>query len=392
MITTIKLATAAALVSATFILSPFARAQSTNILDASGDVFTTAGGGILDITSVEVANNAFDLVFTIHLAGNPVAADWGKYMIAFDTVPGGDPTGNGWARPISMSSGMDYWVGAWVDGGNGGQVWTHSVAWSQTGSASVTKTTSNVTVAFPFAALGLSPGDTFEFDVYTSGGGGDGAIDALSNPSQTVAIWGGPYDSMLKSSHTIANVPAQTNRVTFTVNMTNATGTDATVYDAATRVFINGNFTGWDLNEGDGDWGATPRAELEMTRIGDSSLHTITLPIPPGHPLRLVYKFSMNGFDNEAGFAMDHVGYIRAAPGQIAHTMPLDTWIGTNTVALANREEARFGNLRAAPAGPGQVSLAWDGLKCVSLQSSTGLSGFVTDTNTAGLSSTNVAT
>ncbi|MFN3409782.1 MAG: hypothetical protein ACK45B_12350, partial [Limisphaerales bacterium] len=600
-----------------------ARGQS-NYVDTVGDVFTGAGGGILDITSVEVGNSAFDLIFTINLAGNPVATDWGKYMIAFDTKPGGDLTGNGWGRPISMSSGMDYWVGTWVDGGNGGEVREYTGSWPIIGGPTVSKTTTNVTISFPFALLGLSPGDTFEFDVFTSGGGGgDGAIDSLANPVQSVANWGDAYDAVLKRSYTIANVPAQTNKVTFTVNMevpmllyannpldplgfdatsdvlyvrgsfngftnsldyrlfqvgtttlftntvdvvatngqtvfykffgdsfpgyeipsatcggnrsltitaanmtaplaywndsrvtdptniitfqadlavqiltgafntntdsvyvrgnfngwsgpgllltnvpsttlfqgslvepffptngckplsykflinanyesgsnrdtnvttlnpllagaydrvtlcdvleqtnfvtftvnmTNAVGTDSTVYDTNTPVYINGNFTGWDLNDGPGDWGSTPKAELQMSRIGDTSLHTITLPIPPGHPLRLVYKFSMNGFDNEAGFAVDHVRYIRTTPGQNTYTLPLDTWIGTNTVAFNTREEAKFGNLKASPAGPGQVSVTWNGLKCVSLQTSTNLTGFVTDTNTTGLSATNIAT
>lgn len=620
---TIKLLTSAAALSAVILLAPAARGQS-NYVDTVGDVFTGAGGGILDITSVEVGNSAFDLIFTINLAGDPVATDWGKYMIAFDTKPGGDTTGNGWGRPISMSSGMDYWVGTWVDGGNGGEVREYTGSWPVIGSPVVSKTTTNVTISFPFALLGLSPGDTFEFDVFTSGGGGgDGAIDSLANPVQSVANWSDAYDAALKRSYTIANVPAQTNKVTFTVNMevpmllyannpldplgfdatsdvlyvrgsfngftnsldyrlfqvgtttlftntvdvvatngqtvfykffgdsfpgyeipsticgdnrsltitsanmsaplaywndsrvtdptniitfqadlavqiltgafdtnsdsvyvrgnfngwsgpgllltnvpsttlfqgslvepffptngckplsykflinanyesgsnrdtnvttlnpllagaydrvtlcdvleqtnfvtftvnmTNAVGTDSTVYDTNTPVYINGNFTGWDLNDGPGDWGSTPKAELQMTRIGDTSLHTITLPIPPGHPLRLVYKFSMNGFDNEAGFAVDHVRYIRTTPGQNTYSLPLDTWIGTNTVAFNNREEAKFGNLKASPAGPGQVNVTWNGLKCVSLQTSTNLTGFVTDTNTTGLSATNIAT
>lgn len=620
---TIKLLTSAAALSAVILLAPAARGQS-NYVDTVGDVFTGAGGGILDITSVEVGNSAFDLIFTINLAGNPVATDWGKYMIAFDTKPGGDLTGNGWGRPISMSSGMDYWVGTWVDGGNGGEVREYTGSWPIIGGPTVSKTTTNVTISFPFALLGLSPGDTFEFDVFTSGGGGgDGAIDSLANPVQSVANWGDAYDAVLKRSYTIANVPAQTNKVTFTVNMevpmllyannpldplgfdatsdvlyvrgsfngftnsldyrlfqvgtttlftntvdvvatngqtvfykffgdsfpgyeipsatcggnrsltitaanmtaplaywndsrvtdptniitfqadlavqiltgafntntdsvyvrgnfngwsgpgllltnvpsttlfqgslvepffptngckplsykflinanyesgsnrdtnvttlnpllagaydrvtlcdvleqtnfvtftvnmTNAVGTDSTVYDTNTPVYIYGNFTGWDLNDGPGDWGSTPKAELQMSRIGDTSLHTITLPIPPGHPLRLVYKFSMNGFDNEAGFAVDHVRYIRTTPGQNTYTLPLDTWIGTNTVAFNTREEAKFGNLKASPAGPGQVSVTWNGLKCVSLQTSTNLTGFVTDTNTTGLSATNIAT
>jgi hypothetical protein len=46
------------------------------------------------------------------------------------------------------------------------------------------------------ASLGLSMGDTFYFDAYSSGGGsGDGAIDALANPNVSVQGWGDSYTS-----------------------------------------------------------------------------------------------------------------------------------------------------------------------------------------------------
>jgi len=66
----------------------------------------------------------------------------------------------------------------------------------------------SVTISFNYAGLGLSAGDTFSFDVYTSGGGPtDGAVDALSNSSQTIADWGNAYNSALVSSYTITPIP-----------------------------------------------------------------------------------------------------------------------------------------------------------------------------------------
>jgi hypothetical protein len=190
--------------------------------DSTGENFTTAGGGILDITSVEVNNTASDLIFKINLAGDPVATDWGKYCIGFDTTAGGDPAGNGWVRPISMSSGMDYWVGSWVDTGNGAELrkWD-GTAWpgtaqSSTGGANpdgltISKDTSSLTLQFHFAGLGLVNGSTFHFDVYTTGGGGtDGAVDALANPTQTISDWGNSYDSVLQDAFTITAVPEPT--------------------------------------------------------------------------------------------------------------------------------------------------------------------------------------
>jgi hypothetical protein len=188
--------------------------------DGTGDgALVGAGGGILDITSVEVNNTATDLIFKISLVGDPVATDWGKYMIGIDSTAGGDTAGNGWARPISMSSGMDYFVGSWVDSGNGAEIrnWT-GAAWAlqdatyspNPDNLAISKDASSVTIQFNFAGLGLALGNFFTFDVYTSGGGGtDSAIDALANPAQTVANWGDAYNSgSLVDSYTLVPEPS----------------------------------------------------------------------------------------------------------------------------------------------------------------------------------------
>jgi hypothetical protein len=190
-------------------------AAAATYTDPTGDgALVGAGGGILDITSVEVNSTSTDLIFKINLAGDPVATDWGKYLIGIDSAPGGDTAGNGWARPISMSSGMDYFIGSWADWGNGAEIrnWT-GAAWNLQSATylpnpdnlTFAKDTSSVTLQFGFAGLGLAPGSSFSFDVYTSGGGGsDGAIDALANPAQTIANWSDPYDSgSLVVSYTI---------------------------------------------------------------------------------------------------------------------------------------------------------------------------------------------
>src|ERR1043165_5876025 len=71
----------------------------------------------LDLTKMEVTNDSTDIIFTLSVrAANITTPDWGKYCIGIDSVSGGDTNGNGWGRPIKMSSGMDYWIGSWVDG------------------------------------------------------------------------------------------------------------------------------------------------------------------------------------------------------------------------------------------------------------------------------------
>ena len=183
------------------------RASAVTYSDSTGDTFPV--NGIMDITSVEVTHNATDIIFKINLNGNPTADDWGKYMIGIDSTGGGDSSGNAWARPISMP-GMDWWIGSWADSGNGAEVWKYTGSWglqsatyaSNPDNVGLTKDTSSVTIKFAYAGLGLT---TFKFDVYTSGGGGgDGAVDALGNPNQTIADWGNSYDSgTLVNTYTI---------------------------------------------------------------------------------------------------------------------------------------------------------------------------------------------
>ena len=206
------------IIAASILTALALNAHAATYLDSTGE---TIGPGILDISSVEVNNTATDLIFKINLTGDPVATDWGKYMIGLDTTAGGDPAGNGWVRPIGMASGMDYWAGTWVDGGNGGEVrnWT-GAAWAlqsatygaNPDSISTIKNSSSVTIQFKYAGLGLAPGSTFCFDIYTSGGGGgDGAIDALGNPAQSIANWGDYYNSGSQYvTYTIPAVPEPT--------------------------------------------------------------------------------------------------------------------------------------------------------------------------------------
>lgn len=193
-----------------------AGAYATVFPDATGDLHDGTGGGTnftgfthLDIASVEITNDLANLYVKITLAGDIVASSWGKYMVAIDSAPGGDPASNGWGRPILMPSGMDYWLGSWADGGppaGGLELRGYSG-----GSWSLLKASYNATpndlplpaisqfatvLTVPLADLGLAGGGTFAFDVYSSGGGGgDGAVDALSVATPSITDWGNPFTS-----------------------------------------------------------------------------------------------------------------------------------------------------------------------------------------------------
>jgi len=179
--------------------------------DATGDIDPgiATGNGTLDILSMEVSHTATDFIFKLTVNGNVSTTDWGKFMIGIATGNTlGTATGDGWGRPINLdgpgTADMNYWIGSWVDGGGGSQLWSYDngtsswvgpgalAGFSFTGGA-----TSTITHTVSHASLGITtaPG-TIYFDAYSSGGGGsDGAVDALANPNVSITSWSQSYTS-----------------------------------------------------------------------------------------------------------------------------------------------------------------------------------------------------
>ena len=190
--------------------------------DAIGETFISSSGTI-DFVGAEVSNTATDLVISLKVDGNVGTTDWGKFMIGIATTKtDGTTSGNGWGRPISLSApsgkGMDFWTGAWVDGGGASQLYkytsgTPTGSWSNIGSSNQQIGTyatgkSLLTYTYSLATLGVTVGDTIYFDAYSSGGGGgDGAIDALANSAQSISAWGGSYTSSGSNLNSYTLVP-----------------------------------------------------------------------------------------------------------------------------------------------------------------------------------------
>ena len=67
-----------------------------------------------------------------------------------------------------------------------------------------------------------------------------------------------------------------------------------------------------------------PYAPYELTNgTSGDKLYSTTLLIPRGNPLQMMYKFSINGADNELAAYVNHVRYIRNVG---SYTLPLDTF------------------------------------------------------------------
>jgi hypothetical protein len=193
-------------------LATFSSLRADVYTDAVNDIDSFASSFThLDISSVTITNTATDLNFVIGLNGSIVPpTDWGKYMVAIDSVAGGDVTGNGWARPISMPSGMDHWIGTWVDQDPNSfrELRNYSGGWNLINSATNIRSGNTVAFSVALSDLGLSVGNTFTFDVFSSGGGSnDSAIDALSIATPSVTGWNGPFASNSTLTYTITGVP-----------------------------------------------------------------------------------------------------------------------------------------------------------------------------------------
>jgi len=193
--------------------------------DAIGDIDAgiSTGSGTLDLVSMEVSHTATDIQFKLTVNGNIGSNDWGKFMVGIANNKGyGTSTSDGWARPITMSAngGMTNWLGSWVDGGGGAENRSNQTSWGLTGAsyngnfgnfAFAAGAQSTITYGVSIASLGMSIGDTFRFDAYSSGGGNaDSAVDALANPNVAITSWGEAYDSGTSTSfsYTLTAIPA----------------------------------------------------------------------------------------------------------------------------------------------------------------------------------------
>ena len=184
-----------AILCAAFGLASFLNlsAQARVYSDASSDLFDN-GFANLDITSVEVTNDASNLTFTVTVRG---FSDWTKYLIGIRTAvaASSSTTGNLWGRNNTYAEGINFQIASWVDNGGGvGFSQYASNAWTSTSGASIdlNQTGSNkVSWTVSLASLGLSLGDTFKFDVGTTGGGGgDPFVDVATRNEPATSGWG----------------------------------------------------------------------------------------------------------------------------------------------------------------------------------------------------------
>jgi hypothetical protein len=145
--------------------------------------------------------------------------------------------------------------------------------------------------------------------------------------------------------------------VVFSVNMTNAVGTDSHVFDpsAGDYVYLNGvpnGFLTWD----------TFLPQLTNNPVG-SRIYSIEMLLPKGSPVVQTYKYGINGADDEAAQGSNHSRVVRRTGSYI---LPLDTF--GNQYA-----EPSFGELAVGSAIASQVPVSWLGRPGVHLQTTADL-------------------
>ena len=186
--------------------------------DPGGPSDRFSGGPEVDIDNVVVSNDALNINFQINLNST---ADIGtnyfaNYEVGIQVNNGaggqtaingnyglGDPTiGSGYGNDVGISTGMNFFIGSFLNGptySGGAELFAYSTTtgWSKIGSTAplteVTTGTPSAGFSFPMSALGLSAGNNFKFDVWTTFSGGQSAYDALGGSTYTNGYF--PYSN-----------------------------------------------------------------------------------------------------------------------------------------------------------------------------------------------------
>ncbi len=305
-----------------------------------------------------ITNDANNIFFQINLAASDgghatnittdTTQSYGKYQIGLETVPGaGNTAVSNPYNPIGISTGMNYWLDNWTNQTTGGTVATPDTgdgqvfnfaagAWTQiggnglatdtAGNPQFTQTalgTTSVTMTVSLSLLGLSVGNQFNFDAWTTYDGGNGAVDALDSgaaaTSESSATYVNPY---APTPYDSATAPGSTYATTiYSVAVPTFTWNDST----AAAGFADG--TTWDINDQNQfNWNNGIFADYytDNTNVifNDTNNGNYAVALNTTvHPNSVV-------FDNSAG------NYTISGTGGIAGTGSL-TKMGSSTVTLS---------------------------------------------------------
>ena len=182
--------------------------HGTSYVDATSDLFDN-GFTNLDISGVYLENDATNLYISVTTVA---FQNWTKYMMYFDTENTGGTSTNAWSRPVDLSgASIEYYLGSWVDQPTDNSQfvsWTGSEwDWGNVMMSTNVVNGNTVTWTISLASMGLAVGDTFYFDVATSGGGNDPGVDHLSRFDPATPGWSSPSVAGPFLAYTVVPAP-----------------------------------------------------------------------------------------------------------------------------------------------------------------------------------------
>ena len=149
-------------------------------------------------------------------------------------------------------------------------------------------------------------------------------------------------------------------------------------------VYVNGPFVGYlGVRNSWWAWAQTPvdpvfpAWQLTNNPVG-SQIYSLEVLLPKGSPVRVQYKYAIDGYDDEAGPGADRFRDVRTL-GLANYAFPTDTFGIQYVENLYDPHD--FGRLAIGAASAGTVPVQWLGRPGVHLQTTTALGGTWADLN-----------
>ena len=290
-------------------------AGAATYTDATGDNY---GPAEVDISSATVTNDASNLIITLNLTNTATISQYPNYLVGIQIGSGaggqtlinstgsGVNAGNPWGKTVGISSGENFCIAVYPNGPSWSGAaalfqYSSATGWSQVGGTTpITEVASgapSIKFSVPLTALGLSAGNSFKFDVWSTYGapGGQGAYDALDSSTQAAGApaSGAAYDSATAvgstlATYTVLAASGYQVKFTFTVNM------EAPI---AQGIFSIGGSTLYAFGSFDPSGTGWNAGGVQLTNVPGTSNYVgtfVTNNLSLGSSVQ--YKYAINGF------------------------------------------------------------------------------------------------
>lgn len=257
-----------------------------------------------------------------------------------------------------------------------------------------------------FPVLGFPP-TVIHYKFRADGGWEDDQPTATKNRESTIDNATQVLPLVFYNNASLVDLMTSPTLVTFSLYITNGTPDNggAPFIKGVDKLYINGNFFAHDgsgtvVPAGTGGywvWNTLPGgqgpASAEMVESAVPDVYTNSFLLPKGSGLKVVYKYSQDGFDDENGFQTNHVRYVRSYPP--SYVFPQDLWSLLVAPPLPYPDsilvEPDFGNLAIGALSGGKLPITWLGRPGVILQNNSSLTGgiWIDNNGTDAMQATN---